>query len=64
MFVEVPKLDEFSAFDAWQQVKDKPEYSCYFKEYSSKAVPGRAYLYNVSLPLMNMALNAGYIVTS
>ena len=45
-------------------MKDKPEYACYFKEYSSKAVPGRAYLYNVSLPLMNMALNAGYIVTS
>ena len=47
MFVEVPKYDEFSASDAWQQVKDKKEINCYFKEYSNKAIPNRGYLYNV-----------------
>ena len=47
MFVEVPMLDEFSAFDVWQQIKDKQEYSCYFKEYSVKAYPKREYLFNV-----------------
>ena len=40
-------LDEFSAYDVWQQVKNNQEYSCYFKEYSEKAYPNRGYMFNV-----------------
>ena len=41
--------DEFSTVDAWKQVRDNEEYSCYFKEYSKKATPNREYLYNVGV---------------
>ena len=51
-------LDEFSALDAWKQVKDKEVYACFFKEYSEKAYPNRAYLYNVSTSFLYKASEA------
>ena len=51
-------LDEFSAFDAWKQVENKEGFSCFFKEYSEKAYPNRAYLYNVSISFFDKASEA------
>ena len=45
---KVPKFDEFKALDVWKQVKNKAEINIFFKEYSAKACPNRAYLFNVT----------------
>ena len=47
--VDVPKYDEFSVKKAWLQIRDKPEYTIYFKEYSENAIPTRSYLYSNNL---------------
>ena len=53
--------DEFSTVDAWKQVRDNEEYSCYFKEYSKKATPNREYLYNVRIFIEANASISSYL---
>ena len=47
MQVKVPKYDEFKAEAIWKQIKNKPKYNVYFKEYTKKGCPNREYMFNV-----------------
>ena len=45
--VVVPKYEEFNSKEVWKNVKNKPEVSCYFKDYGDKGSPNREYMFNV-----------------
>ena len=51
-FVRVPKYDEFKTGEAWKQIRNKGDYSPYFKDYSEKSFPTRTYMYNVKIHLL------------